>query len=275
MATTQVQDSICFTDVQGGGVFRLATWENNELVMQSDPFLVEKVKAPIKFFTSGGEKEVITLFYKYDIEREGLCKRMVGCTIEGSMYEDFRITDTLYLITDPPSRLYTAVEILNDQKYRYIRYKGKDGTYCNISELSLYDSFIDTEPLKGRPIGTPGCFQHDCTHEFSNVFDGDPYTSFDFMHPEGGWTGLDLNIPKVIRKAIYTPRNRDNFIRKGDLYELFYWQNRAWQSAGQQYADSDALLYEVPAETLLYLRNYTRGKEERIFEYVKGKQIFW
>ena len=40
-------------------------------------------------------------------------------------------------------------------------------------------------------------------------------------------------------------------------------------------AQSDSLLYQVPAGSLLYLRNHTRGQDERIFEYRDGMQIFW
>ena len=77
--------------------------------------------------------------------------------------------------------------------------------------------------LTGKIIGTPGCWDGDGSHEYANVFDGDPYTSFDYKYADGGWTGLDLKNSHVIRKIVYAPRNRDNFIRKGDNYELFYW----------------------------------------------------
>ena len=32
---------------------------------------------------------------------------------------------------------------------------------------------------------------------------------------------------------------------------------------------------EVPSGGLYFLRNLTRGKEERIFTYVDGEQVFW
>jgi hypothetical protein len=38
---------------------------------------------------------------------------------------------------------------------------------------------------------------------------------------------------------------------------------------------SDSLLYKVPEGALLYLKDHTRGKDERIFEYKDGKQRFW
>lgn len=66
-----------------------------------------------------------------------------------------------------------------------------------------------------------------------------------------------------------------NNIFAGDVYELRYWQE-GWHSLGRHTAQTDSLIYEgVPSGALLWLRNLTRGKEERIFTYEDGKQIWW
>lgn len=123
-------------------------------------------------------------------------------------------------------------------------------------------------------IGTPGCFQQDGSHEYTNVFDGKSWTSFDYKESEGGWAGLDLGIPTQIDKIVYTPRNRDNYIRPGDTYELFYC-DKDWISAGEMQATSDSLHYQqLPQNALLLLCNYTRGTQERIFVYENGNQIW-
>ena len=123
-------------------------------------------------------------------------------------------------------------------------------------------------------IGTPGCFQQDGSHEYTNVFDGKSWTSFDYKESEGGWAGLDLGIPTQIDKIVYTPRNHDNYIRPGDIYELFYC-DKDWISAGEMQATSDSLHYQqLPQNALLLLCNYTRGTQERIFVYENGSQIW-
>ena len=129
--------------------------------------------------------------------------------------------------------------------------------------------------MTGKIIGTLGANGLDGSHEYTNVFDGNPYTSFDFAQPTGGWAGLDLGTPQCIEKIVFTPRNRDNFIRTDDEYELFYYNNGKWVSAGRVRPHSDSLLYKVPEGALLYLKDHTRGKDERIFEYKDGKQRFW
>ena len=78
-----------------------------------------------------------------------------------------------------------------------------------------------------------------------------------------------------VSKAIYTPRNDVSFIYKDNIYELFYWDKGCWNSLGRQTAVADSLVYTVPQNALLYLKNHTTGNDERIFEYENGKQIFW
>ena len=72
--------------------------------------------------------------------------------------------------------------------------------------------------------------------------------------------------------------NDDNEIREGDLYELFYFDvGKGFISLGKQYGNREqALLFKnVPDNAILWLRDYTRGKEERIFTYENNKQIWW
>lgn len=111
---------------------------------------------------------------------------------------------------------------------------------------------------------------------YFNVFDGHTDTSYDHPFDYGGWAGLDLGEKKAIGKIVYTPRNRDNFVRKGDLYELLVCHGGEWKSAGTQTAQSDSLLFRnIPKHALLLLRDLSRGEAERLFEYKDGVQKYW
>lgn len=69
--------------------------------------------------------------------------------------------------------------------------------------------------------------------------------------------------------------NDCNRVAKGHNYELFYF-DYDWHSLGQQRAVCDSLSYtNVPQNALLLLRDYTKGKEERVFIYKNGKQFWW
>ncbi|MCD8262113.1 MAG: hypothetical protein LUD15_12085 [Bacteroides sp.] len=72
------------------------------------------------------------------------------------------------------------------------------------------------------------------------------------------------------------PRSDDNFIKDGEQYELFYW-DREWVSLGKMRGERSKQYLEydhVPRNALYLLRNLTKGKEERIFTYEDGKQVW-
>lgn len=67
---------------------------------------------------------------------------------------------------------------------------------------------------------------------------------------------VDSMLTARIDRIRYIIRNDDNGIRKGNHYELLTYE-------------------QIPEGTLYWLRNYTRGKEECIFTYEDGKQVWW
>ena len=79
-----------------------------------------------------------------------------------------------------------------------------------------------------------------------------------------------------LTKIRYLPRNDDNTVVPEQIYELLYWNDRGWQSLGRKTTDVNELYYDnVPCNALFLLRNHTKGKEERIFTYEDGKQVWW
>lgn len=232
----------------------------------------------LRAFTPG-EMQDVNLYSKHTILTGDFAIRMVGGVFETSDTPDFSRVDTLYVITECPKRLFTTVDIDGMAGRRYVRYKGPEKSYCNVGEISLYESVDAAMPLKGRVIGTPGSRGGDKEHYYTSAWDGDPYTSMDYRERSGGWTGLDLGTPRRIARIVYTPRNRDNFIRTGYTYELFYYDyyKGGWQSLGRVTAGSDSLSMKAPAGALLYLHCLSGGQDERIFEYDARNdiQIFW
>lgn len=116
----------------------------------------------------------------------------------------FARKDILYRIDRKPERLQTVVQSYSSKAYRYVRYIGPRDAHCNIAEVAFYGSG-DTVPLKGKVIGTPGCFQKDGSHEYTNTFDGDVTTSYDYIEPSGGWAGLDLGLRSRSERLFILP----------------------------------------------------------------------
>lgn len=72
------------------------------------------------------------------------------------------------------------------------------------------------------------------------------------------------------------PTEDDNKIFSGFEYELFYWDDKKWNSISKQLSLTDSLVFDrVPAEALLWLRNLDEGKQERIFTIDKGNIKWW
>ena len=265
---------LAFQYVRKGSFMRIATYENGELCFLTDPFYADKQNDEIHYYPVGKERQDVVLYAKCNIEIENRFRnKMIGGVFEGSNHPDFLEKDTLFIIQGKPNRLNTTVKSWSDKEYRYLRYFGPAKGFCNISEVAFYEK-NDTAALSGKIIGTPGCSQHDGTHEYTNVFDGKTWTSFDYFKPTGGWAGLDLGRKVRVDRIVYTPRNRDNYVRPDDVYELFYC-DRDWKSAGKIKAAADSLVFrDIPVNTLLLLRNHTRGLDERIFIYENGSQLW-
>jgi hypothetical protein len=71
------------------------------------------------------------------------------------------------------------------------------------------------------------------------------------------------------------PRDDSNLIKIGDAYQLYYWTLKGWKLLGSQTAESATVTFDgVPKNALLILRNASRGRQERVFIYQKGQQVF-
>ena len=157
--------------------------------------------------------------------------------------------------------------------WRYISYQRK--SYCNMAELMFYAPG-DSQPLKGRVIGTPGTHDDHPGYTREAVFDGDLLTCNDPQEPDSAWVGLDMGRPVKVDRLFYYGRSDGNAVEVGDLYELFWWNGGRWQSLGRQLATRPSLEYrDAPARALFLLRDLTKGREERIFTYEDGRQQFW
>ena len=271
-----MKNNVAYNNVNGKVIFRVAGWNKGQMTFLSDPFLSDGQTDSLQFIHPTGEFSDITVYTKFHYENMSYIRTILYGVFEGSNMADFSVCDTLYCVKQVPFRKYTTAILSKSKKYRYLRYKGADGTFSEIGEIAFYESELDTIPLKGEIIGNPK--NNPVIYDFENpskAFDGNTFTYYHNMNPSGGWCGLKLNKPSSVAKIVYTPHNNDNFVKKGDEYELFYWDTN-WKSAGKQIAASDTLLYkDLPQGTLYYLKNHSGGIQERIFTYENGKQLIW
>jgi len=112
------------------------------------------------------------------------------------------------------------------------------------------------------------------TASLDNITDGDILSYFS-SKDSACFITYDLGKITPIQKIVFSPRNDDNYVWPGDKYELFYQDGtNGWKSLGVQTATRHELEYLVPDKSLLWLRNRTKGREEQVFIYKGGKQLF-
>lgn len=195
-------------------------------------------------------------------------RRLLGGKFQCSDYPDFKDAVTLYTIdkTDIPY----LIEMDASRPYRYWRYMSPDGSWGSISEVSFYDTKGDK--ISGRGIANPEAGQD----AIERAYDGNLLSNFEINQPNGNWIGMDMGKAMNVKYASVSPRSDDNDICPGNEYELFFFDGTRWRSLGYQKAKGNSLHYEnIPLNTLLWIRNYTRGNNERPFIVRDSGEIEW
>ena len=261
-------------NIEPGVIFMPLTTKNGMLKEVGFPFRL--TSNGVSYFCPG-ERETACLWRKYPV-RDYVRRYMsgvVGSRITVADNVDFKDSELLYEIQDTPVINYNIVACHPKKKYRYVQYKAADNKRAEIMELGLYTSMDAKEALESKVIYSSAPQLGDKSLTGDKMCDGDCLTYF-LSEDSAGYAVLDLGKPEYIGKMVYIPRNDDNFISAGDMYELFYQNGSAgWVSLGKQMAQEQQLIYKnVPQNALLWLRDLSRGREEQVFWIENGKQVF-
>jgi hypothetical protein len=195
---------------------------------------------------------------------------MVGGRFEGSQTPDFRHPILLHSIASIPLNVI-KVDIDVPEVVRYVRYLPPGNTRLSIAETAYFtkDEQGNEQLLQGAPIG-----ERIEKEYIEKAFDR-KYSTYTETPLEYFWFGLDLGKKQRVTRIEYCPLNDGNLVEPGTEYELFYWDNQ-WQSMGRKTAAADSLNYDnVPESALLWLKCHAGGREERIFTYENGEQVWW
>lgn len=245
-------------------------FDGRGLIPISSPFILDK-SGNIDYINATGSTQKVSM----DLRRKyhesynvvNMRRRIVGGKLQCSDYPDFKDAVTLYTIQD--TDIPYLIELNADRPYRYWRYMTPDGSWGSISELSFHDA--DGKKLIGRGIANPEAGQD----AIERAYDGNLLSNFEINQPDGNWVGMDMGKPAKVKYFSVSPRSDDNDVCPGNEYELFYFNGNNWRSLGYQKAESNVLHFDdIPLNTLLWMRNYTRGNDERPF-IIKDGEIEW
>ncbi|GHT76117.1 hypothetical protein FACS189463_0580 [Bacteroidia bacterium] len=223
------------------------------------------------------KKQTLKLYRKYPASEHTVevAHRIVGGKIQASNRADFSDAVTVYTISLYGTESGEIEPNGLDNTYRYWRYHTSEEGFCNIAELIFFQGNTDITG-QGKIIGTKGSWGNRKNNGLEAVFDNDPLTFFDSLDPSKSWVGMDFGKPVQIDRIIYVPRSDGNCVTYGDEYELKYWDNDEWNSLGRKTAEHIYVEYEnCPSNALFLLHDCTRGREDRIFTYENGGQVWW
>lgn len=216
----------------------------------------------------------LTRKYRYSRNLEQCAKRVEGGRFQVANNPDFSDSVTVHVITNTPECSYQKVNLSYEGDYKYFRYLGPAESYCNMAEIELYD-------INRQKLATDSVFSIDGGnqgYEDYKCFDGNALTYYNAnWNPHNGWVAVEFPEPVHLSYLYYLPRNDENYIREGDLYELFYWDKYGWKSLGRRKGVKQGGIWynNAPENALFLLYDYMGGDEERIFTYEKGKQVWW
>lgn len=264
---------VTFRSMGRNVLYSVGVWDSGKIKPIGNPFIVEN-NGKIRYLKCDRSKrQTMTLYRKYPFfaQFDSFKNRMDLGEFQGSNSMDFSSVSTLYVhkgFTNGCS--YNRKLNPSKEKYKYLRYIGPKGSYCNVNEISFFNS--KGKKLTGRIIGTEGTEKH--TKE--TVFDGDVLTGFNGTGPDGNWVGLELSEPSDVASITYMPRNDGNCVEVGDIYQLLVYDKGRWNTlAWIRAKDTKLVLKNIPNGGLYLLRDRTKGKEERIFTYENNKQVWW
>src|SRR4029077_4415070 len=121
--------------------------------------------------------------------REGYAQRMVGGVFEGTNGDPIRGTYFgIYMIKTKPPLAWTEVSA-NLENFRYLRYRGPDGSYGNVAEIEFYRKGLK---VRGVGFGTGGSVNNN-GNTFPKALDGNVSTQFDGPTANGVYVGIDTN----------------------------------------------------------------------------------
>jgi len=267
------ENKVSFKAVGANLVYVLSTFKQEQFIPFSSPFaLREDDKTIYQFLPELNNLREVCLTRKCNMSRNMLkfADNMPGSMFQGSNDPGFREIDTLFTIEEIPDYLVEQA-VISDKSYRYIRFISPDST-INAAEIHFWgpDTAGNEQLLAGKIFHNIETLGKEVPE---NLFDGDIRTNFNAV--AGSWVGLDLGDAARVTKVEYLPRNNYNVIEPGDPYELYYF-NGGWISMGEMTGWNQYLHYKrVPANALLLLKNKTQGKEESVFTYENGKQVWW
>lgn len=242
--------------------------EDGNLIPASLPFLVDDF-GKITYIEQGDGYED-----PFIIERKSpmfqnvfvVQKYLQGGSIYASDYPD----DGFVKIADIPDWPLTSGSVELDSKpYRFWKFAADEGRETDMAELYFYHK---DSTFPHCTVSAAGKKDDDG----NKIIDNDPLT---FFHAEGKdkFVVIDLGEKVPVSHVSYIKRGDGNAVTPRDSYEVSHWNGRTWiRDTSVLATDVRFQLRKMPKGALYYIRDVTRGQQNRVFLWDgKRKKVEW
>lgn len=263
-------DSVTFNNIGKGIVYLPVVMSGERRYMPISPPLLVGAKGIEKVFEADdADTRSVTLTRKYPLclYISGEWKKLIGGCFEASATSDFALRDTVAVITSMPYGK-TVLNIDSSKQYRYVRFKSPDEAVALVTEMA----FCSDAGEQIRPIRW---ISEDVdTSTVRNLADNNRETRL-HARKAGYSVGIECEKATRLSQVSFFPASDGNDVEAGHLYELYMFDN-GWRLLDSRRAEDDSITFHgIPRGALLLLRDKTRGREERIFEYIDNQQQWY
>jgi hypothetical protein len=252
-------------------------FKGEQIIPVENPFKIHNWTREISYlFPAKNFVQTIRLFRKYPIttDERVFQEEVIGSKIQGSNFKNFKNSTDIFVFKEYPQN-DIKIKLNSRIDFDYYRYLPNNDNQVNLAELEF---IFDNQ--KGADDHSEFYQLDSKSNNISNLSDGDIRTYFSSSNKN--WIGIDrsLNKKKKLIALKILSRNTYNYIEKKGVYELFYF-DYGWKSLGVKRAKDLFIDFQnVPANSVLLLKNLSDGYQERIFTYEihntsTSKQIFW
>ncbi len=260
-----------FRDVEPDLIYFPIVREGAEYAACGNPFMLLKDGKVHEFIPDMTRMGKATLTRKMPLWLHSLarmksvvgCKVQIGQNAEGPWLE----VDS---IDSMPEHSFYRIPIRKasmDTKVRYIRILPPPVQCSQISEVIASG---DSLALNRLPMSV---VTDSLRERKKKLVDGDilTWTNYKTVHPI---LVLKVDSDNDVDNIFIVPRNDDNYVVPGEEYELFYFDRDGWKSLGRKTSQGFSIEFAAPANAVLWLRNLTKGREEQVFIWKDGRQLF-
>lgn len=272
-------------------------YEGEELRAFGDPFYIERDTSLAEgfrlhvFHTDTSDKRDVLLTRKFSRKPNmvRIARELVGGTFIGANRYDFSDARVIYTIKTPPEPGFQDYVLPRPVEFKHLRFRSPDAhphAHVGTVEYLTDKKYGYTNVM--APVPLTICSPADTADtglgkQWVKLMDAPwekmkrrPEADGNMQTAPSAYRMITMRLkkPQKICRIRFAPKNADNGIHRGEEYELFCWDGE-WRSLGYQVPAYEYLEYHgVPQGALLWLRNYSAGKEEMPFVMQEGKQVF-